>query len=185
MNVITLEQINLLDLPSLPLSRLGELPEVKAIYFSFSDEGEVLYIGQTTNLKNRWVSHHRFKELATNSCIKVAWLEITDEYDLNSIEELAIKHFKPTLNWKRNAFLNEINRGDKAIDQIADIERRLVVIERLADRLTTVERLVLCLHKIKSLKAENQLLKEKNDRFKVWRDLTLAVTTLAPTDTAE
>jgi Virulence activator alpha C-term len=34
------------------------------VYFAVSGSGEILYIGRTAALCRRWISHHRFKQLA-------------------------------------------------------------------------------------------------------------------------
>ncbi|KYC40730.1 hypothetical protein WA1_24125 [Scytonema hofmannii PCC 7110] len=51
MNAIAIEQINLLDLPSLPLASRGKLSDIPVVYFSISKEGKILYIRQAINLK--------------------------------------------------------------------------------------------------------------------------------------
>lgn len=42
------------------------LPECCAIYFAIARE-QVLYVGQATNLRNRWQNHHRLPQLEIDS----------------------------------------------------------------------------------------------------------------------
>ena len=49
-------------LPSLVLSAKQQLPNCCAVYFAVS-QGQVLYVGLATNLRNRWRNHHRLPQL--------------------------------------------------------------------------------------------------------------------------
>ena len=95
MNVV---EINPLTLPSLPLSERKHLPSCPAIYFVMQDD-RVLYIGQTTNLAQRWATHNRLKQFAKMvGDIRVAWLECSDKALLRKVEAALIEQFKPELN---------------------------------------------------------------------------------------
>lgn len=48
-------------LPSIPLHQRKELPVIPAIYLVVDDTGTVDYIGQTTNLRTRIMSHNKLK----------------------------------------------------------------------------------------------------------------------------
>lgn len=91
-----LETINPLTLPSLPLASRSVLPACAAIYFVLDEADRILYIGQTTNLKRRWLRHHRYDQLSVQS--RIAWLECNELELLPKIEVALIKHFNPALN---------------------------------------------------------------------------------------
>ncbi len=90
--------INPLDLPSVPLLEKHKLPQVSAIYFAIAKSGEILYIGRSINIANKWLGHHRYLELKEIGNVRIAWLSCNDESLLPQIEEAMIKHFLPCLN---------------------------------------------------------------------------------------
>lgn len=95
------ETINPLALPYLPLLERQNLPECPAIYFVLERE-RILYIGRSNNLRQRWMSHHRYNELEKMAGdIRLAWLECSDRSLLPEIERALIKHFQPPLNHSR------------------------------------------------------------------------------------
>lgn len=95
------------ELPSLPLEwRLG-LPKCAGLYLVISFTGEVLYVGQSTNLNKRWLSHHRQAELEKIEGVRIAWIEVTDTTLLMSIESALIKHFEPYFNQRRGIRVTE------------------------------------------------------------------------------
>lgn len=89
--------INLLALPSLPLTSRSTLPTCPAVYFVLSDD-HVLYIGRSCNLQQRWVTHHRYSQLKEINNARIAWLECSDSSLLPEIEAALIEHFQPSLN---------------------------------------------------------------------------------------
>lgn len=75
------------SIPSLPVVERNSLPEIPAIYLVFTPDNRLLYIGQTNNLKQRWMSHHRygqFIEADVNS--RVAWFA----FDPDSVDSLPL-----------------------------------------------------------------------------------------------
>ncbi|MEH2467828.1 GIY-YIG nuclease family protein [Nostoc sp.] len=122
---IIIEQINLLDLPSMPLAQRNNFPAIPCVYFVVSAESQVAYVGRTTNLKTRWVSHHRYEEIKLMQNTSVAWIEVTDVDTLPEIEQLIIDYFNPPLNGKMTAIVNQVSaisispdRVDKAFDRV-------------------------------------------------------------------
>ncbi|MBH8565902.1 GIY-YIG nuclease family protein [Nostoc sp. CENA67] len=92
-------KINPLELPSVSFQERKILPASPGIYFAISSNDEILYIGRTSNLRNRWKSHHRavqFKSQSQN--IRLAWLQVDDETLLPEIEAALIEHFAPAFN---------------------------------------------------------------------------------------
>jgi hypothetical protein len=93
------EQINPFDLPSVPLEKLDDLPNISAIYVANSGE-EILYIGKTTGIQQRWVSHHRFPSIETYPQTRIVWLDVgrVTTHQLSSLEGRFIERWGKTLN---------------------------------------------------------------------------------------
>lgn len=90
---IILEMIK--GLPSINVEDRKTLPQLEAIYLVWTDK-ELLYIGQTANIKSRFLSHHRLIEFL-NCNAKVAWFNAED-CDRLEIEGSLIEIFAPKLN---------------------------------------------------------------------------------------
>ncbi len=126
-------EINPLSLPSLPLSERKHLPSCPAIYFVMQGD-HILYIGQTTNLAQRWATHNRLKQFAKMvGDIRVAWLECSDTTLLRKVEAALIEQFEPELNGgslagicppRTAVYLNE--EMQKALERWAGEENRSV-----------------------------------------------------------
>lgn len=96
---MTVEAINPLTLPSLKLQERRSLPECAAVYFVLNSSDDILYIGGTVNLAQRWLAHHRWYQLVEmGDGIRLAWLECSEPALLLEIEAALINHFQPTLN---------------------------------------------------------------------------------------
>lgn len=96
------ESINLSALPSLPLANRKQLPPILGIYFAIDSLGVVQYIGQSVNIRNRWLRHHRQSQLEAAGNIRIAWAEVSESSLLNQIEQALIDYFDPPLNGLRN-----------------------------------------------------------------------------------
>lgn len=101
-------QLNLLALPSLPLSDRKVLPKkLSAIYFVLSESNEILYIGRAICLYNRWNrwEHHKQSQLDRLVNIRIAWMEVNNRALLPRVEYALIKYFSPPLNLINNALI--------------------------------------------------------------------------------
>lgn len=133
MSAIAPETINPFALASLPLADRGQLPSVSAIYFVLKDD-QVLYIGETSNLYQRWLAHHRWNQLqAKAEQVRIAWLECSKISLLSEIEKALIKHFQPSLN---NSVVLQSQRqrdGLKLKTQLAKVRQKQIntLIEQL------------------------------------------------------
>lgn len=90
---------NFNNLPSLNLIDKQKLPEYSAIYFAVVS-GQVLYVGQAVNLRNRWQNHHRLPQLEAinRRCqVKLFWINCLST-ELNDLERQYIQFYCPTLN---------------------------------------------------------------------------------------
>jgi hypothetical protein len=94
--MINPSSLDLTTLPSLCLSRRAELPETPAIYFAIDSLGVVQYIGQSTNLRNRWLNHHCQGYVANGG--RITYLEVSEVTLLSGIEKALIQWFQPPLN---------------------------------------------------------------------------------------
>lgn len=100
--------IDLANLPTLPLEYKSLLPEVSCIYFAIDSLGTIQYIGQTTNLQQRWISHHRYHDVNACSGVRISYLYIDAPELLPEIESALIDWFKPVLNGTK--IVNGANR---------------------------------------------------------------------------
>ncbi|MBD2211890.1 GIY-YIG nuclease family protein [Nostoc linckia FACHB-104] len=98
--------INPLALPSMPLGWKKALPKCACIYFAIDASNQVQYIGQTHNLKTRWINHHRLKHLQDMDGVRLAWMEISDTSLLPEIEQALIAWFDPPINRLRDGTCN-------------------------------------------------------------------------------
>ena len=96
--MINPQSVNPFALPSVPLENRKQLPEKPCIYFAIDSRGAIQYIGQSKNLRQRWSGHHRYSALDELGGVKVAWLELSDESLLYSVETALIQYFDPPLN---------------------------------------------------------------------------------------
>ncbi len=109
MNTVTIP----LNLPSVPLLERHNLPRCQSIYFVLED-GQVLYIGRTVNLNQRWAVHHILPQLKMRKGeVRIAWLECSVAELLPEIETGLIEHFQPLLNVVKNPL--RLQTADKGI----------------------------------------------------------------------
>jgi len=127
------EEVNPLDLPSLPLSDKSELPDCPLIYF-VSDGSRVLYIGKSVRGRSRWITHHRYRQvLAMCAYPRLSWLEVNDPKSLRKIEESMIYQFDPILNGGRvpKTLQRKADKGRIAVYFEPEVRQ---VLEKLAEK---------------------------------------------------
>lgn len=98
-NEIEVETVNPFQLPVCPVPQRSQLPSIGAIYFVISKNGDLLYIGQTGNLKTRWHKHECGINLESPKETNITWLAVEDLQQRIKLERLLIQKFKPPLNW--------------------------------------------------------------------------------------
>lgn len=100
--MINPSEINLSTLPSLPIESRSQFPRIPAIYFCLTPEGFVVYIGETSNLLNRWrqCAHEKEKGCKELGCDRIAWLSPVPEvrYHRLPTERELIRLHRPVLN---------------------------------------------------------------------------------------
>jgi hypothetical protein len=107
------KSLDIASLPVLPMDAKTNLPKESGIYFALNSEGRVLYVGQTVNLKKRWVNHHRYVALNKIGGVSIAYLFAAPEL-LSSLEEALIEFFKPPFNGNSNKGQQGSLGGSKA-----------------------------------------------------------------------
>ncbi len=50
------------SIPSLHITERAKLPSTPDIYFVYTPDHKVLYLGQADNLRTRWNSHHKYQD---------------------------------------------------------------------------------------------------------------------------
>jgi len=74
---IDIERVNPFLLPSVPVEKRSDLPDIAAIYFALSETGKVLYVGKAPYLRKRWISyHHQLASLETFPYVRITWLAV-------------------------------------------------------------------------------------------------------------
>lgn len=117
-----LENIKLSELPSIYLLEKEKLPTCPAIYFVSDSKGQILYIGRTVNLFERWREHHRFQQLKRfnrKNRVSISWMTCSNDINtLSKLENELIKLHKPPLNWtKVVAVIRKITPVETALQQ--------------------------------------------------------------------
>ncbi|MEH2047521.1 GIY-YIG nuclease family protein [Nostoc sp.] len=85
------------SLPSLLMTEKNNLPEISAVYLVWSSNN-LLYIGKTTNLRNRFFQHHRivqFVEAGTDT--RIGWFPVAVD-GLTYVEDSLIELLEPEFN---------------------------------------------------------------------------------------
>lgn len=95
--MVDVSTVNISTLPSLPVAKRRELPNCPAVYFAISESREILYIGRSRSLVERWRAHHRIEQFLETPVL-IAWLSVENSSELNAIERALIRRFSPPLN---------------------------------------------------------------------------------------
>ncbi|TSC91808.1 MAG: excinuclease ABC subunit C [Parcubacteria group bacterium Licking1014_17] len=80
------------------------MPDKPGVYFFFDSKGEIIYIGKSSNLKNRLRSYFNLKNLLpktlamVNEAARVTWQKTESEIEALINESLLIKKNKPRYN---------------------------------------------------------------------------------------
>ncbi|OYD96233.1 excinuclease ABC subunit C [Nostoc sp. 'Peltigera membranacea cyanobiont' 210A] len=117
-----LENIKLSELPSIYLLEKEKLPTCPAIYFVSDSKGQILYIGRTVNLFQRWREHHRFQQLKRfnrRNRVSISWMTCSNDLNtLSKLENELIELHKPPLNWtKVVTLIRKITPVETALQQ--------------------------------------------------------------------
>ena len=72
------------SIPSLHITERAKLPSLPGIYFVYTPDHKILYVGKADNLRTRWNSHHRYQyfiETSMESRIGYFVLDSVDHID--------------------------------------------------------------------------------------------------------
>ena len=94
MTIVTAE---ISTLPSLAFEHRQDLPPIPALYFALNNQREIVYIGETENLRTRFKSHHRARQMGVGG-YRIHWMEMSDADRRASAERQAIAYFRPLWN---------------------------------------------------------------------------------------
>lgn len=90
-------------MPIISIRSRDNLPEVSGIYkvIDFSANKEVIYVGQSKNIRKRWKNHEQLAKFWADNrdfdSLFIEWIEVVEE-NLNSAESLAIRFYCPKYN---------------------------------------------------------------------------------------
>lgn len=96
-----IEEVDPFTLPALFYADKLRLPKTGAVYILLNRiSGQVLYIGETQDLRVRWRKHHVTKrfERATLAGLEIAWIDEHDYWPRYHLERALIKRLQPSLN---------------------------------------------------------------------------------------
>lgn len=117
------QTLNLNSLPSVPLERRNELPQIACIYLALDRNKVVQYVGKTARLRSRWEAHHKGVDLALQGGIEIAYVEVSNIELLPAVEKALIQYFKPPLNSETEALLRK-EREEKERRRIEDRNKK-------------------------------------------------------------
>ena len=131
---MTLSSVQLGYLPSLAFEHRRDLPPVPAVYFVLDAQRNVMYIGQTVNLRDRWKAHHRALQMERGG-YRIHWRGVTDEQERLDAERQSIKYFRPP--WNRSEVpVADLKRVEAYINDVArymEIDPRDLVCQILTE----------------------------------------------------
>lgn len=79
------------------LDKKDMLPDGPGIYFVCDSDGNVLYVGKSVNIHNRWLSHHRYNQAKSIEKVVIKWKQC-DITDLKLKEVYFIETLTPEWN---------------------------------------------------------------------------------------
>ena len=92
------EMIDPLMLPSVDLRVPSRLPQVPAVYFVIDEYGVVQYVGQTGNLRKRWIASSANMPNVHLAKGRIAWVIVEDMPWRRVLEKQLIRYYKPLFN---------------------------------------------------------------------------------------
>lgn len=105
-----------------PFNKRTHLPVKQALYGVYSKK-ELLYIGISWNLKQRFANHHKFEAFVENGATEIRWSEYEDREKLHDDEHQFINECKPKLNVA--TYRRSTARPERVNINKADIEKLL------------------------------------------------------------
>lgn len=95
---------DIFTLPSVPFYDRSTLPSIAGLYFVVLPElgrrGTLLYIGQSQDIRQRWVNHHRANQMWVD--YRIHWIGCGDDAERLQTEAILIRDYRPPWNDKTN-----------------------------------------------------------------------------------
>ncbi len=115
----------------------SSLPAIAGVYCVLTGEDVLLYIGQSTNICQRWRGHHLRQQLRAGKSLRIAWRETFSEAGRLKMEALLVRQYQPRLN------VNLLPRREAAPSVVSNM--KLLSTNEAAERLGVSARRVLAM----------------------------------------
>lgn len=96
------------DLPSVSLADRAYLPPAAGVYIAATSD-QLLYVGQSGNMRDRWVQHHKLDRLMGFPGVRLYYLLAPAGF-CGQLESALIRQFAPLLNGNNG----EVPLGDRS-----------------------------------------------------------------------
>lgn len=118
--------MNWSGLPSVSFAELSFLPACSGIYIACSGD-QILYIGQSQNIKERWINkHHRFEDLSSFNEVRIYWLNAPVGI-LDTLERAMVWQLRPSLNARLEApsLFAQAFPQDLSVEEQIELQKRV------------------------------------------------------------
>ena len=125
--------------PSVEYGQRGSLPALAGVYCVMSGGGNLLYIGQSLNICQRWKGHHLQRQFKAGASLHIAYRETFSEAGRLKMEAILIRRHQP--RWNVNLLPRWSKVGAIATPQARAMSEELTTAD-VAERLKRPERTV-------------------------------------------
>lgn len=99
------------SIPSLHITERAKLPSKPGIYFVYTPDHKILYVGKADNLRTRWNSHHRYQYFIETSIeSRIGYFVLDTVNNLDQIIEEFITEPMTTISSKTLVTSDELER---------------------------------------------------------------------------
>ena len=97
------------SIPSLHITERAKLPPFPGIYFVYTPDHKILYVGKADNLRTRWNSHHRYQYfIETSMESRIGYFVLDSVDNLDSLVEEFTAEPMATINSKALVTADEL-----------------------------------------------------------------------------
>ena len=97
------------SIPSLHVTERAKLPSFPGIYFVYTPDHKILYVGKADNLRTRWNSHHRYQYfIETSMESRIGYFVLNSVDNLDEIVEEFTEEPMTTINSKALVTADEL-----------------------------------------------------------------------------
>ena len=109
------------SIPSLRITERAKLPPKPGIYFVYTPDHKILYVGKADNLRTRWNSHHRYQYFIETSMESRIGYFVLDQVDrLHEIVE----------EWKAEPMATISSKALVTADELESVKQELAVLKQ-------------------------------------------------------